>query len=88
MNIIPNDRKLTASIIFINLASLFTDYCKENCEENVLYYKRTNDVITISVDAEDIMDIVVSDDNVRINQLAAHDDLFQSSKKFIQTLVN
>jgi len=88
MNIIPNDRKLTASIIFINLASLFTDYCRENCEENVLYYKRNNDVITISMNTEDIMDIVVTDENVRIDQLASHDDLFQSSRKFIQTLVN
>ncbi|CAM3944442.1 hypothetical protein SAMN06265348_10458 [Pedobacter westerhofensis] len=88
MNIIPNEKKLTSSIIFINLASLFTDYCKENCDQNVLYYKRENDVITISMDAEAIMDIVVTDSDVRINQLAAHEDLYQSSRKFIHNLVN
>ncbi|MET1054884.1 MAG: hypothetical protein ABWY16_06215 [Pedobacter sp.] len=88
MNIIPNEKKLTSSIIFINLASLFTEYCRENCDDNVLYYKRDNDVITISKDAEAIMNIIVTDDDVRINQLVMHDDLFQSSRKFIQTLVN
>jgi hypothetical protein len=88
MSIIPNDRKLTSSIIFINLASLFTDYCRESCDQSVLYYKRNQDVITISMDTEDVMDIVVTDEDVRINQLAARDDIFQSSKKFIQTLLN
>lgn len=88
MNILPNDRKLTASIIFVNLSTLFTDYCKDNCENNVLYYKRNNDVITISMDKEDIMDIVVSDENVRIDRLAQREDLYLSSRKFIQTLLN
>jgi hypothetical protein len=84
---IPNDKKIPASIVFVNLATLFTSYCTAETNPYILHYKRHEDTITITLDSEDIMDIIVSDHTVQIKKLIEHGHLTKASETFIYSLV-
>lgn len=87
MTIIPNEKKLTASLVFINLTALFTNYCNEEATPYVLHYRRDDDVITISLNSDDMMQIAVNDQDIQINELKNHSHLLKSSKDFLHSLV-
>lgn len=84
---IPNEKKIPASIVFVNLATLFTNYCKEETNPYILHYKRHEDTITITLDTEDIMNITVTENDIQIKRLTEHAHLSQASETFIYSLV-
>ena len=88
MTVIPNSQQIPSSIIFLNLSSLFTNYCKTETDKvYLLHYTNNNNVISILDKDEKIIDIQVTAANISINQVTAHDQLFNASKRFINSLV-
>jgi hypothetical protein len=86
---IPNERKLPQSIIFLNLSSLFTNYCLSNTEvAYALRYTNKNNVISIINRDNKVLDIQVTEDNIQITPLALSDHLYEISGKFIKSLLN
>lgn len=87
MTTIPNSRKIPSSIIFLNLDSLFSNYCKTETAVHLLHYINNSNTISIIDHQERIIDIEVTDVDVRIIPLKGHDDLFKASKEFIHALI-
>jgi len=85
---IPNERKLPQSIIFLNLSSLFTNYCLSNTEvAYALHYTNKNEGISIIHEDDKVLDIKVTDADIRITPLALSDHLYEISGKFIKSLI-
>jgi len=85
---IPNNRKLPSSIVFLNLSSLFTNYCLNNTEvAYALHYININNVISIIHKEDKILDIEVTDANIKIIPLSLSDHLYTYSEKFIHSLI-
>jgi len=85
---IPNNRKLPSSIVFLNLSSLFTNYCLNNTEvAYALHYTNVDNVISIIHKEDKILDIEVTDANIKIIPLALSEHLYTYSEKFIYSLI-
>lgn len=87
MTTIPNSRKIPTSIIFLNLDSLFSNYCKTETAIHLLHFTNNSNIISIIDNQERIIDIEVTDTDVHIIPLNGHDHLFDASKKFIHSLI-
>lgn len=84
---IPNNRKLPSSIVFLNLSSLFTTYCSTNTEiDYPLHYLNQDDVISILHKNDKVLDIQVTDTNIKITPVTRTAHLYEASEKFIHAL--
>ena len=89
MTIIPNDQKITAKLIFVNLTCLFNDYHQAEREKNyALNFANSEHLITISHRKEEVCAIAVTDFDIRIDSLKTDDALLRSLKKFIHSIVD
>jgi len=85
---IPNNRKLPSSIVFLNMSSLFTNYCLSNTEvAYALHYINNNDVISVIHKDDKVLDIEVTDATIRITPLTLSKHLYEVSEKFIYSLI-
>jgi len=85
---IPNHRKLPSSIVFLNMSSLFTNYCLSNTEvAYALHYVNKNDVISVIHKEDKVIDIEVTDAAIKITPLTLSKHLYEVSEKFIHSLV-
>lgn len=85
---IPNNRKLPTSIVFLNMSSLFTNYCLSNTEvAYALHYTTDNDVISVIHKDDRVLNIEVTDAAIKITPLTLSNHLYEVSEKFIYSLI-
>ena len=85
---IPNNRKLPSAIVFLNMSSLFTNYCLSNTEvAYALHYINQNDVISVIHKEDKVLDIEVTEAAIKITPLTLSKHLSEISEKFIHSLI-